>query len=57
MALVLQKSAQVAQKVQEPRLKVRVILSPSSTFSTVRVMALPEQTRSHIPQPMHLSAW
>ena len=51
-----QKSAQVAQKVQEPRLKVRVILSPSSVFSTVRLMALPAQTRSHMPQPMHLSA-
>ena len=54
MAFVEQKSMQCAQKVQQPRLKLRVILSPSSVFSTVWVMAPPQQTRSHMPQLMHL---
>ena len=53
----VQKSAQVLQKVQEPRSNERVIFRPSSTFSSVWVMAPPAQTRSHMLQLMQVSGW
>ena len=54
----VQKSAQVAQKVQEPRSKLRVTTSsPSSFLTLVWVMAPPAQTRSHMLQLMQVSGW
>ena len=57
MAFFTQKSAQVLQKVQEPRKNLRVMSWPSSVSTEVVLMAPPAQTRSHMPQLMHLSAW
>ena len=57
MAFLTQKSAQLAQKVHEPRKKRRVMSCPSSVSTAVVLMAPPAQTRSHMPQEMHLSAW
>ena len=42
--------------LQLPRKKRRVMSCPSSVSTAVVLMAPPAQTRSHMPQEMHLSA-
>ena len=52
-----QKSAQVAQNVQEVRSNARVMYFPPSPGSSVLVMAFGAQTLTQLPQSVQRSAW
>ena len=57
MACFTQKSAQVLQKVQEPRKNFRVTSRPSSVSTEVVEMAPPALTRVTLRGWIHFAPW